>query len=344
MKVNSFNLRKGLDKLNRVVDNRSDIYGYILVKSDSKRLYLTGGDGEVFITTSVELIEGITEFTVEFKVFYNAIKSLPSMPIDLIAEDGKLTCKYGNGKFQFPIGVADEFVKLDEVEGELIYIENENIVNLARSYVANDELRPVMNGVYFDFKNGYIVSSDGHKLFRGVFQKGEGAFICPPKALISLSQMHSYKVKFNEKSAVFEDLDTRLYTRLIEGRFPNYNSVIPQNNNVKVEVDKHQLIQALKRMEVASPEESSLVRLSFTNNSLTLSVEDIHFAKKAFETIECECSSPMDIGFKIPFLIEVLNGIEGDVAKAELADPSRASLWSGDNDNLFLLMPMMLND
>jgi DNA polymerase-3 subunit beta len=138
--------------------------------------------------------------------------------------------------------------------------------------------------------------------------------------------------------------------RLIEGRYPNYNSVIPQNNPHKVTIDRAILLSALKRVSVFSSQASSLIKLRLQDNQLVLSGQDIDFSTSAEETINCSYSgSPMSIGFKATFLIDILNNITGQDVIIELADPSRAGVLvpaeqEENEDLLMLLMPMMLND
>ena len=138
--------------------------------------------------------------------------------------------------------------------------------------------------------------------------------------------------------------------RLIEGRYPNYNSVIPQNNPHKAIVDRAIFISALKRVSVFSSQASSLIKLSLKENSMTISAQDIDFSTSAEETLICQYDGKdMSIGFKSSFLIDILNNISSQNVIIELADPSRAGLivpeeQEENEDLLMLLMPMMLND
>ena len=138
--------------------------------------------------------------------------------------------------------------------------------------------------------------------------------------------------------------------RLIEGRYPNYNSVIPQNNPHKVTIDRQQLISALRRVSVFSSQASSLIKLRLQNNQIVISAQDIDFSTSAEESLTCQYDgNPMSIGFKSTFLIDILNNISATEVVIELADPSRAGVivpveQEENEDLLMLLMPMMLND
>ena len=142
----------------------------------------------------------------------------------------------------------------------------------------------------------------------------------------------------------------KLSCRLIEGRYPNYNSVIPSDNPFKVTIDRQALISALRRVSVFASVSNALIKLRLDTNSLTISAQDIDFSTSAEERIICEYEgAPMNIGFKGTFLLDTLNGISGQDVILELADPSRAGVivpaeQEEGEDLLMLLMPMMLND
>ena len=156
-------------------------------------------------------------------------------------------------------------------------------------------------------------------------------------------------IEFDERNAVFMLESYRMVCRLIEGRYPNYNSVIPQNNPHKVTVDRQQLVGALRRVSIFSSQASSLIKLRMQENQIVISAQDIDFSTSAEETQVCQyAGAAMSIGFKSTFLIDILNNISADEV-IELADPSRAGViipveQEENEDLLMLLMPMMLND
>ena len=226
---------------------------------------------------------------------------------------------------------------------------------------ADDELRPVMNGIYFDIsqQDVTLVSSDGHKLVRNKSFASTGnekaAFILPKKPSNLLKNLlpkeqGDVQICFDDKNAMFTMENYQMTCRLIEGRYPNYNSVIPQNNPHKAVVDRAIFISALKRVSVFSSQASSLIKLSLKENSMTISAQDIDFSTSAEETLICQYDGKdMSIGFKSSFLIDILNNISSQNVIIELADPSRAGLivpeeQEENEDLLMLLMPMMLND
>lgn len=226
---------------------------------------------------------------------------------------------------------------------------------------ADDELRPVMNGIYFDINTDSLtfVASDGHKLARlrnfSVKAEERAAFILPKKPAnllrsVLTKEQESVTVKFDENNACFTCSNFEMVCRLIEGRYPNYNSVIPQENPYKVIIDRVSFLNALKRVSVFSNPASSLVKLHLTDNQIIVSAQDIDFSTSAEEKIICQYSDPeLKIGFKATYLIEILSNIAAAEVIVELADPTRAgTIVPAENeeneDLLMLLMPMMLND
>ena len=225
---------------------------------------------------------------------------------------------------------------------------------------ADDELRPVMNGVYINLEPQSVtfVATDAHKLVKYASEtaaEATASFILPKKPATLLKNLLPKEqgmvtIEFDERNAVFMLESYRMVCRLIEGRYPNYNSVIPQNNPHKVTVDRQQLIGALRRVSIFSSQASSLIKLRMQENQIVISAQDIDFSTSAEETQVCQYSgAAMSIGFKSTFLIDILNNISADEVVIELADPSRAGVivpveQEENEDLLMLLMPMMLND
>ena len=157
-------------------------------------------------------------------------------------------------------------------------------------------------------------------------------------------------ITFDNRNAEVTFGDTRLLCRLIDGRYPNYNSVIPQNNQNVLHVDRETLLGALKRVLPFASDSSNLVRFRIDGHVLQLDAEDFDFSKTATERLACEYNgAPMSIGFKGNAFIEILNSYDCQEVDIQLADPSRAGIvvTSQQNDNqdvLMLLMPMLLNE
>ena len=183
----------------------------------------------------------------------------------------------------------------------------------------------------------------------------KAAFILPKKPANLLKnvlpkEVNEVSIDFDDRNAIFTLENYRMVCRLIEGRYPNYNSVIPQNNPYKIIIDRLVMLSALRRVSVFSSQASSLIKLRLQKNQIVISTQDIDFSTSAEETLSCEyAGNPMSIGFKAPFLIDILNNISGQDIIIELADPSRAGVivpaeQEENEELLMLLMPMMLND
>jgi DNA polymerase-3 subunit beta len=223
-----------------------------------------------------------------------------------------------------------------------------------------------MNGVYFDISATHLtmVATDAHKLVRfktsytssSVGESEEMAsFILPKKPATMLKNIlpkesGEVRVQFDKKNAHFQLANYTMICRQVEGRFPNYNAVIPTSNQYKIIIDRASLLNAMKRVSVFSNQASNLVKLYFHENQIHISAQDIDFSISAEETITCQFEGePIKIGFKSPFLIEILGNINASEVVMELSDASRAGLilpFENDENEeiLMLLMPMLLND
>lgn len=345
--INSKDLLKGLNIVKKAIRNNNSlpILGCVVMEVKGDQLHLKGGDGEVYISTKVNILDGEDGgCAVPIKLLFDAVRNLPDIGIGISVEDNLFKCDYNNGSFELGIENIEEYPTVEAPDSEVIEITDTKSIKLAGSYVADDELRPVMNGVLLDFDLGHVVSSDGHKLYRSesILPNGEQMVIIPPNGLNAIKDMNSFEVSFDERNILFKDGDTVVISRLIEGRYPNYNSVIPTNNPYTYEVDRLSLIQALKRVGVMASETSSLVKLEFDQGKLKVSAQDLDFSTKASEVLPCNGTEELTIGFKGTFLEQILNGISGDVVRCELSDPGRAGIFKGETDEVFLLMPMVL--
>ena len=226
---------------------------------------------------------------------------------------------------------------------------------------ADDELRPVMNGVYFNYEEGKVtfVATDAHKLVRSMAECADvdfnASFILPKKPAnllkgVLLKEEEPIRVTFDAKNVTFDLKNHKLVCRLIEGNYPNYNAVIPTANPNKVLVDRVELVNGIKRVAVCSNPTTNLIRMDIANNKISLAAQDIDFSVSANETISCSYDGqPVTIGFKSTFLVEILSNIDTPTVQIELADSTRAGVFKPVYDDkhsgevLMLLMPMMIN-
>ena len=370
--VSSTALGSRLGTLARVINSKNSlpILGDFLFEIIDGRLHLTASDSEVMMKTSLELAETDSDgrFCVGNHDLLEAVKGISEQPITFEVDLGSNLAKinYQNGFFSLPVENADEFPQPQQIADEATSITiatpllAEN-VNRTLFATAQDELRPVMNGIYFDLTPDHlaVVASDGHKLVRNkllnIHNEQPSSFILPKKPATLLKgvlgkQGGDVLIRFDERNAEINYEEGVIICRLIEGRYPNYNSVIPQGNPNHLTVDRLGLLAALRRVQPFSNESSNLIRFHVENGTLQLDAEDYDFSKTATERMSCDYNGmPMSIGFKGSSFIEILSNFECEQVIIQLADPSRAGLvlpseQPEGQDVLMLMMPMLLND
>ena len=370
--VSSTALLSRLQSISKVIASKNSlpILDSFLFNLEGTKLTMTASDSETRLVTSVDVMnaEGSGVFAVSAKILLEPLKELPEQPLtfDINDENLEIFIHFQNGKYNFIGQKGDTYPQQKPLNENVVSIalEAQTLLNgISRSIfaTADDELRPVMNGIYFDIHQDDLtfVASDGHKLVRlrnlSVHATEKASFILPKKPAnllkaVLAKETEMVTIKFDENNAYINCTNFEMVCRLIEGRFPNYNSVIPQNNPHKVIIDRLSFLNALKRVSVFSNPASSLVKLQLKGSQMKVSAQDIDFSTAAEETIPCQFTGvDLSIGFKATYLIEILNNIASAEVVVELADPSRAGLIipvvnEENEDLLMLLMPMMLND
>ncbi|HCO67016.1 MAG TPA: DNA polymerase III subunit beta [Dysgonomonas sp.] len=361
-----------LQSISKVINSKNTlpILDCFLLELNGSTLTLTAADTETRLVTSLEVneVEGSGKLAINARNLLDPLKELPEQPLTFEINDDNLEIfiYFHNGKYNFVGQSGEEYPQPKELNDTAISLTiDPQILNTAINRTlfasADDELRPVMNGIYFDITTEDLtfVASDGHKLVRAKTLSAKGSerasFILPKKPANLLKALlpketEEVTIRFDENNAYITMSGYTMTCRFIEGRYPNYNSVIPQNNPNKIAIDRQAFLNALKRVSVFSNPASSLVKLQLSDNSMLISAQDIDFSTAAEETIPCQYEgTAMNIGFKSNFLIEILNNIPAAEISVELSDPSRAGLIfpvdkDDDEDLLMLLMPMMLND
>ena len=370
--VSSTALSNKLTALSRVINSKNalPILGDFLFEISGQTLTLTASDSENTMRTAIQLTDsdGDGRFAIGNHDLLEAVKGFSEQPItfDASIEQAIVKISYQNGLFSLPIENADEYPLAQSVNDSAYTITIPNTVlaeNVNRSIfaTAQDELRPVMNGIYFDLTPEClaIVASDGHKLVRNklfsIHSDQPASFILPKKPANLLRNIlgkdgGDVTIRFDERNAEINYGDGTVLCRLIEGRYPNYNSVIPQGNPNELRADRLSLLAALRRVQPFANGSSNLIRFHVENNTLQLDAEDYDFSKTATERMSCEYNGkPMSIGFKGSSFIEILSNFDSQEVIIQLADPSRAGLvlpseQPENQDVLMLLMPMLIND
>ena len=370
--VSSSSLSNRLQTIRRVQSSKNalPILDCILFELVGGELKMTASDSETAMTTTIEVTEaeGEGKFAIGSKQLISSIKEISDQPITFNVDQNTFAIEinYQNGKYnlvgqngyEYPVSSAmNGYSRSIAIDAAVMF----NGINRCLFAAADDELRPQMNGVYFDMttENITFVASDGHKLVRNrVFSASAdeaSAFILPKKPALLLKTVlpkaeGDAVIRFDDRNAEIQLTDYVITCRLIEGRYPNYNSVIPTDNPFRVTVDRLAFISALRRVSVFASQSSALIKLHVDQGTLTVSAQDLDFSTSAEEHIMCEYEGmAMSIGFNGPFLIDVLNSITGNDIVLELADPSRAGVITPaeqeeNEDLIMLLMPMMLKD
>lgn len=370
--VSSTALSSKLSALSRVINSKNSlpILADFMFEINDNVLTLTASDSENVMKTTLTLTEsdGSGRFAIGNRDLLEAVKGFSEQPItfDINEEKGLVRISYQNGLFSLPVDSADEFPQAQTVGENATVIQlPSNIMadNLGRSLfaTAQDELRPVMNGVYFDLTADClsIVASDGHKLVRNkvlnIKSEQPASFILPKKPATLLRNMLQKDggdviIRFDDRNAEITYDEGVITCRLIEGRYPNYNSVIPQSNPNQLTVDRLTLLSALRRVQPFANDSSNLIRFNVEGSTLKLDAEDFDFSKTATEQMTCDYNgTPMRIGFKGSSFIEILSNFDCPDVVIQLADPSRAGLvlpseQPENQDVLMLMMPMLIND
>lgn len=371
--VSSSALSSKLNMLAKVIGSKNSlpILDCFLFQVANGEMSIMASDSDNVIKSTLALTDhdGEGEFCVPNRVILDALKELPEQPlhfdVDTAGEAVAIKIVYQNGLYNFTGQSAEEYPRTQSMNDACttVSLPTEMLINnISRSLfaTANDELRPVMNGIYFDLTADAlaIVASDGHKLVRSknftIKSESPSAFNLPKKPASLLKNILSKDgddaiIKFDDRSAEIQFTDGVMRCRLIDGRYPNYNSVIPNNPN-EVTVDRRGLQSALRRVLPFASESSQLIRFHIESGRFEVSSEDIDFSTSAKEQLSCEYNgSPISIGFKGSSLMEILSNLTSDNIIIQLADPSRAGIivpaeQPENEDILMLIMPMLLND
>lgn len=369
--VSSSALLSLLATTGKVVSNRNTlpILDYFRMELSGSELKVTASDLETTMISSimVDNVEREGTIAAPAKQMLDLLKEFPEMPLDIETQEDSwdIVINWKSGKLSIPGANPMSYpvpptISQDSLELELSVDTLVNGINKTLFATADDEFRPQMNGVYFNFgeQNLTFVATDAHKLVKYSSEVECGAaasFILPkkPANLLKsalLKEEDDVKISFDVSNARFTLKNHTIICRLIEGSFPNYNAVIPANNPNKVLVDRVELLNGIKRVAICSNPTTNLIRMDISQASIDLTAQDLDFSLSANEKISCSYDgSPITIGFKSTFLVEILSNIETPTVLIELADSARAGVFKPVYDDkqqsstLMLLMPMMIN-
>lgn len=370
--LSSTALNSRLQTLAKVINSKNSlaILESFLFQVHDGKITITASDSENRMTMELPLDESDTdgEFAIPNRTVLDAVKELPEQPLtfEVNPDTYEVAIEYQNGRYNFTAQNAEEYPEKAPVaeDAKTITLSAKVLCdNIARTIFAtdNNEIRPVMNGIYFDLLPDCLafVASDGHKLVRcrytAIQSEEHASFILPKKPATLLRTVldkseDDVTIKFSTNSAEFYFPDGTLSSTLIEGAFPNYNAAIPTENTNELIIDRKALLGAIRRVLPFASMSSQLIRFRLDNGSLELTSEDLDFATSAKEDIVCSYSgTPLQIGFRGDFFSEILNSITTDDIKMLLGDPSRAGIilpteQPENEDILMLIMPLLLSE
>lgn len=370
--LSSSQLSTRLSTIGRVIvqKNTLPILDCFCFDIKGQTLTITASDNDSTLTATAELNESDADvrFAVNAKTLQDAIKEIPDQPLEcyLNTETYELTVEYQNGQYKLMGQNADEYPTpvLSDEERLDFTIEAKHILSgVSRCMVAaaNDALRPQMNTVCFDIKEHMLslVSTNGNQLaltripLLSIDKEGSYLLGTRPanllKGVLAKTDGEAH-ISLGSRTIIVTTDEYSLTSRLVEGRFPNYRSVIPQNNPNEVTINRQALVSALRRVLVFANAQAVLVKFRLDNNTMNISSQDIDFGKSAEENMLCDYSGmPMRIAFKGSMLLDLINNIDAEEITMKLSDPSRAGLivpteQQADEEVVMLTMPSVFND
>jgi DNA polymerase-3 subunit beta len=370
--VSSQVLLKSLQSISGVLSTNSTlpILDNFLFQLEDDVLKVTASDIETTMTVMVQMVMSESEgnIAIPAKILMDTLKTFGEIPItfninldnqmvELSTDDGKFKLSGFDGN-EFPMSPEMEATSEISIKAEIL----EQAISKTIFATGNDELRPVMMGVNFEFtmEGMILVGTDAHKLVKytqkSVLSESEDKFVVPKKPLIQLKNilgktLDEVHVKYNKVNALFEFDNYTLICRLVDSKYPNYEAVIPKGNPNTLIVDRVQLLNKIRRVSFFANQSTNQIRLSITGQELVLSAEDLDFTNEARERLNCSYQgTDLDIGFNSKFLIEMLNNLSNEEVMLELSTPGRAGLLlpvnpePTDEEILMLVMPIMLNN
>ncbi|MDC1491773.1 DNA polymerase III subunit beta [Flavobacteriaceae bacterium] len=367
--VSSIALLKKLQVIGGVINssNTIPVLDHFLFELENSNLTITASDLETTMSTTIEVdSESKGTLAIPSKLLLDTLKTFPEQPltfvilenhiIEINSNHGKYALAYSDGE-QFPKTIQLDNPSSTKISSDVLL----KAINNTLFAAGNDDLRPVMSGVFFQLSNNNLtfVATDAHKLVkytRSDFSASETAeFIMPKKPLNLLKTIlgdkaYEIEVEYNDSNAKFILHDTLIICRLIDGNYPNYEAVIPKENPNVLTIDRIQFLNSVKRVSIFSNKTTHQIRLKAAGAELNISAEDLDFSNKAEERLTCDYQGDdMQIGFNSRFLLEMLNNLESSDIKLEMSLPNRAGILKPTSGNAegetitMLVMPVMLN-
>jgi len=368
--VSSSALLKQLSAINGVVTTNPvvPILENFLFEIKEGKLTITASDLQTSMMTEIDVeAKEDGNIAVPAKILMETLKNLPEQPVAFTIDRDTYSIEISsdNGRYKLAGENATDFPKIPSVTNATAVEMSTEVLSSAINNTifatSNDELRPAMTGVYVNLSatNATFVATDGHRLIRyrrvDIASPDAASIIIPRKALNLLkstlpSENVPVTVEFNNSNAYFNFNNIKMICRLIDERFPDYENVIPVDNNNNMTIDRMEFMGSMKRIAIYANKTTHQVRLKLAGSELQISAEDLDFSNEANERLSCEHDGEdIEIGFNAKFLVEMLNNISAKEVTLKFSAPNRAGLIvpseKGENEDiLMLVMPVMLNN
>jgi DNA polymerase-3 subunit beta len=369
--VSSSLLLKNLQSIIGVINasNTLPILDDFLFDLKEDALTITSSDLETTMSVTLKPDKTLQSGSIAIpaKILVETLKTFADIPVSFtINEDNQgIEISAGDGKYKMAGHKSDEYPRIPGLESttsiELTSSLLSQAINKTLFATGNDELRLVLSGVFCELSPEDItfVATDAHKLVkykRTDAKSNESAsFILPKKPLnllknIITGQEMPVSIEYNRTNAFFSFQNIHLVCRLIDGKYPNYDAVIPTENPNKLTIDRNALLTTIRRVAIFANQSTHQVRFKLSGKELVLSSEDLDFSKESKDRLTCDYEGDdLEIGFNSKFLIEMLNNIDTDEVRLEMSAPNRAGILlpvnqeNKNEDILMLVMPVMLN-
>ena len=367
--VSSATLLKQLQAIGGVLNssNTLPILDNFLFEIEGKKLTISGSDLETTMTTSVEVeAKKNGSVAIPAKLLLDILKTFPDHPLTFLIDEQNFGIEISSdyGKYKLSGQNGAEFPRVPALESpSSVTLSSEMLQRAVEKTIfatGNDDLRPVMSGIFCQLGSDKVtfVATDAHKLVRysrtDANADSMSSFIIPKKPMnllkSLLSNAEEVKIEYNESNAKFEFATYSMVCRLIDGKYPNYEAVIPNENPNRLTIDRVSFLNSIKRVSIFANKTTHQVRLKISGSELSISAEDLDFANEANERLTCSYEGDdIEIGFNSRFIMEMLNNIDSESVNLELSAPNRAGILLPEQpdtegeDMLMLVMPVMLN-
>lgn len=366
--VASSKLQKHLQMLGGVIgsNNPMPILDNFLFELDQNKLKITASDLDTTVSTIVEVESNdVDSICIPSKILSDTLKTFPDQPLTFLQkENNQLEIISEQGKYQLSYLSAEEFPEAPELNDIKSTTISSDIlveaINKTLFATGNDDHRLVMTGVYFEWSSEFcrFIATDAHRLIkytRNDTHSTDGSnFIMPKKALNVIKNIlpsgENVIVDYNDVNTRFSTENLTIICRLIDGKYPAYNAVIPKENPNVMTINRVMFLNSLRRVAIFASKSTHLIKLKVNGNQLVISAEDVDFSNKAEEKLPCDYHGhEIQIGFNAKFLSEMLQNLQSEDITLSMSEPNRAGLihpvdgLEEGEDILMLVMPLMLS-